>query len=74
MLHITQRRIDSSNKDDMPGMCLAVVAVVVMLVVGRGSATAAVEKAVTAAAEEVGDGWCGQGPPGFRISVQTATT
>jgi hypothetical protein len=33
-------------------MCLAVVAVAVMLVVGQGSATAMVEEAETAAAEE----------------------
>jgi hypothetical protein len=37
-------------------MCLAVVAVAAMLVVGRGSATATVEEAVMAAAEEADDG------------------
>ncbi len=44
----------------MPGMCLAVVAVAAMLVMGRGSTTAIIEEAVTAAAEEVtmgGVGW-----------------
>jgi hypothetical protein len=37
-------------------MCLTVVAVVVMLVVGQGSATATVEESATAAAEEADDG------------------
>jgi hypothetical protein len=37
-------------------MCLAMVVVAGMLVVGRGSATATVEEAVMAAAEEVDDG------------------
>jgi hypothetical protein len=37
-------------------MCLAVVAVAAMSVVGRGSATATVEEAATAAAEEADDG------------------
>jgi hypothetical protein len=36
-------------------MCLAVVAVAAMLVVGRGSATATVEEAAMAAAEEADD-------------------
>jgi hypothetical protein len=36
----------------MPGVCLAVVAVTAMSVVGRGSMTATVEEAATAAAEE----------------------
>ena len=37
----------------MPGMCLMVVAVALMLVVGWGSATTTVEEAATAAAQEV---------------------
>ncbi len=37
-------------------MCLAVMAVAAMSVVGRGSATATVEGAATAAAEEADDG------------------
>jgi hypothetical protein len=45
----------------MPGMCLAVVAVAAMSVVGRGSATAMVEEAATAAAEEADDGRGGRG-------------
>jgi hypothetical protein len=36
-------------------MCLTVVALAAMLVVGQGSATAMVEEAVTAAAEEADD-------------------
>jgi hypothetical protein len=49
-------RIDDSNEDDTPEMCLTVVAVAAMSVVGRGSATAMVEEAVTAAAEEADHG------------------
>ncbi len=45
----------------MPGMCLAVVAVAVMSVVGRGSLMAMVEKVVTAAVEEVTMGGVGGG-------------
>ncbi len=44
------------NKDNTPGMCRTVVAVAAMLVWEGGSATATVEEAVTAAAEEVDDG------------------
>jgi hypothetical protein len=49
----------------MPGMCLAVVAVVAMLVVGRGSAMARVEEAATAAVEEAT--MCGVGGAGLRV-------
>ncbi len=44
------------NKDDTPGMCLAVVAVAAMLVWEGGSAVATVEEAATAAAEEADNG------------------
>ncbi len=43
----------------MPRMCLAVVTVVAMSVVGGGSATATVEEAATAVAEEADGGRCG---------------
>jgi hypothetical protein len=45
----------------MLGMCLAVVAEAAMSVVGRGSATAMVEEAATAEAEEAGNGRGGRG-------------
>jgi hypothetical protein len=48
------------DKDDMPGMCLAVVVVVEMSVWEGGSATAMVEEPATAAADEADDGWGGQ--------------
>jgi hypothetical protein len=48
------------DKDDTPGMCLAVVVVAAMTVWEGGSMTAMVEKAVTAAADEVDDGRSGQ--------------
>jgi hypothetical protein len=44
------------NKDNMPRMCLTVVVVVAMTVWEGGSATAMVEEAATAAAEEADDG------------------
>ena len=44
------------NKDDTPGMCLAVVVVVAMMVWEGGSVTAMVEEAATAAAEEADNG------------------
>ncbi len=45
------------DKDNTPGMCLAVVVVVAAMTVWEvGSATAMVEKAATAAAEEADDG------------------
>jgi hypothetical protein len=50
--------MNDSNKDDTPGMCLAVVVVLSMLVMGRGSATAMVEEAVTVAAEEADEAPC----------------
>jgi hypothetical protein len=40
----------------MPGMCHAVVAVVAMLVLGRGSTAATVVEVATTAAEEADDG------------------
>jgi hypothetical protein len=45
----------------MPGMCLAVVMVAAMLVVGRGSTAAMVEKAAMAAAEEAAMSVVGRG-------------
>jgi hypothetical protein len=48
------------NKDDMPRMCLAVVVVAAMTVWEGGSATAMVEEAATAAADESEDGRGGQ--------------
>jgi hypothetical protein len=48
------------DEDNTPEMCLAVVVVVAMTVWEGGSATAMVEEAATAAAEEVDDG---QGGP-----------
>ncbi len=59
-----QWRINDSNEEDTPGMCLTVVAVVAMSVVGRGSATAMVEEAATEAAEEADDG---RGARGLRV-------
>jgi hypothetical protein len=44
------------NEDNTPGMCLAVVVMVAMMVWEGGSATAMVEEAATAAAEEADDG------------------
>ena len=44
------------DKDDTPGVCLAVVVVMVMTVWEGGSATARVEEAAMAAAEEADDG------------------
>jgi hypothetical protein len=49
--------VHNGNKDDTPGMCLAVVAVVAMSVWEGGSTTAMVEEAATAAAEEADNGW-----------------
>jgi hypothetical protein len=49
-----------SDKNNMPGMCLAVVAVAVMMVWEGGSTTAMVEEVATAAAEEADNGWGGQ--------------
>jgi hypothetical protein len=48
------------DKDDMPGVCLAVVVVVVMTVWEGGSAMATVEEVGMAAAEEADDGRGGQ--------------
>ncbi len=48
------------NKDNMPRMCLAVVALVAMLGWEGGCVTATVEEAAMAAAEEVEDGRGGQ--------------
>ncbi len=48
------RPAHDGDKDDMPGMCLAVVVVVAMTVWEGGSAMAMVEEVVTAAAEEAG--------------------
>ncbi len=45
-------RAHNGDEDDTPGMCLAVVVVVAMTVWEGGSATAMVEEAATAAAEE----------------------
>jgi hypothetical protein len=50
----------NGDEDDMPGMCLAVVAVAAMSVWERGSATAMVEEVATAAAEEADNGRGGQ--------------
>jgi hypothetical protein len=52
--------VHDSDKDNIPGMCLAVVVVVAMTIWEGGSATAMVEEAGTAAAEEVVDGQGGQ--------------
>jgi hypothetical protein len=51
---------NNGNKDDMTGMCLAVVVVAGMRVWEGGSATATVEEAATAAAEEADNGRGGQ--------------
>jgi hypothetical protein len=48
------------DKDDTPGMCLAVVVVVAMTVWEGESATATVEEVATVAAEEADDGLGGQ--------------
>ncbi len=48
--------VHDGNKDDMPGMCLAVVVVAGMTVWEGGSVMAAVEKAATAAADKEDDG------------------
>jgi hypothetical protein len=50
----------NGDKDNMPWMCLAVVAVAVMLVWEGGSATAMIEEAARAAAEKADDGRCGR--------------
>jgi hypothetical protein len=52
--------VHDGNKDDMPGMCLAVVVVAAMTVWEGGSATTMVEEAATAAAEEADDGQGGR--------------
>ncbi len=52
--------VHDGNKDDMPGMCLVVVAVVAMSVWEGGSTTAMVEETATATAEEAVDGRGGQ--------------
>ncbi len=48
--------VHDGNKDDTPGMCLAVVVVAAMTVWEGGSVMATVEEAATAAAEEAGNG------------------
>ncbi len=50
----------NGNKNNMPGMCLAVEMVAVMTVWEGGSATATVEEAVTAAADKADNGRGGQ--------------
>ncbi len=52
--------VRDGDKDDMPGMCLAVVVVAAMSVWERGSTMAMVEEAAMAAAEEADDGRGGQ--------------
>ncbi len=51
-------RNGNSDEDNIPGMCLVVIAVVAMSVLGGGS-TRAMEEVATAAAEEANDGWGG---------------
>jgi hypothetical protein len=58
------------NKDDMPGMYLAVVAVAAMLLWEGGSSTATVEEAATAAAEEADDERGGQRCAVYSFLVQ----
>ncbi len=50
------RPAHDGDKEDTPGMCLAVVVVAAMMVWEGGSTTATVEETVTAAAEEADDG------------------
>jgi hypothetical protein len=52
--------VHDGDKDNMPGMCLAVVVVAAMTVWEGGNATAMVEEAATVAADEVDDGRGGQ--------------
>ncbi len=58
------------DEDNMPGMCLAVVAVVAMSVWEGGSTTAMVEEAAMAAAEEADDGQGGQRCAVYSFLVQ----
>ncbi len=53
------RPVNNGDKDDTPGMCLAVVVVVAMTVWEGGSVTATVEEAATAAVEEADNGLVG---------------
>ncbi len=55
-LKAQQRPAHDGDKDDMPGMCLAVVVGAAMTVWEGGSVTATVEEAATAAADEADDG------------------
>ncbi len=59
-LKAQQHPAHDGDKDDTPGMCLAVVVVAAMTVWERGSVTATVEEAATAAADEADDGRGGQ--------------
>jgi hypothetical protein len=53
------RPVHDGDKDDTPGICLAVVVVALMTVWEGGSTTAMVEEVATVAAEEVDNGGAG---------------
>jgi len=51
--------VHDGDKDDTPGMCLAVVMVAAMTVWEGGSTTTMVEEAAMAAADKADNGWGG---------------